>query len=89
MFMDEEVIYLLSRFPKHKKLLLDLYTNDEEFRSMCQAYYNSAITLEKFERNIMKGFKSRKEYERVYSDLESAIARSLNFFKETGTRNEK
>jgi hypothetical protein len=39
---------------------MDSYTNNEEFRSICQAYYNSAITLEKYERNVMKGFKSRK-----------------------------
>jgi hypothetical protein len=87
--MDEEIIYLLNRFPKHKKLLMDSYANNEEFRSMCQAFYNSAITIEKCERNLMNGFKNRKEYEGVYSDLESAIARSLKSFKEAGIGNEK
>lgn len=82
--MDEEVIYLLSRFPKHKKLLMDSYANNEEFRRMCQAYYNSAISLEKYEVNMMRGFKSRTEYERDYSDLENAISRSLKSFKEAG-----
>ena len=81
--MDEEVIYLLNRFPKHKKLLLESYTNDEEFRALCQDYYNSAITLEKYERKIMKGLKSRQEYERAYSDLENSIAVRLKTLKET------
>jgi hypothetical protein len=87
--MDEEVIYLLNRFPKHKKLLMDSYTNNEEFRGICQAYYNSAITLEKYERNMLKGLKSRKEYERIYLDLESEIATSLKSLKEAGKAGEK
>ena len=81
--MDEEVIYLLNRFPKHKKLLMESYTNNEEFRALCQDYYNSAITLEKYERKVTKGSKSRQEYERVYSDLENSIASRLKSFKET------
>jgi hypothetical protein len=80
--MDEEVIYLLNRFPKHKKLLMESYSNNEEFRTLCQNYYNSAITLEKFERHVTKGLRSRQEYEQVYLDLENSIARSLNTFKE-------
>ena len=81
--MDEEVIYLLNRFPKHKKLLMESYTNNEEFRALCQDFYNSAITLEKYERKVTKGLKSRQEYERVYSDLENSIVSRLKSFKET------
>jgi hypothetical protein len=81
--MDEEVIYLLNRFPKHKKLLMEWYTNNEEFRKLCQDYYNSAITLEKYERNVIKGLKSRPEYERLHSDLQNSIASRLKSLKET------
>ena len=38
---------------------------------------------------MTKGFKSQKEYERDYLDLESAIARSLKSFKEAGKGGEK
>jgi len=80
--MDDEVIYLLNRFPKYKRLLMDSYANNEAFRSTCQNYYNSVKTLEKCEHNMMKGAKSRQEYEQVYSDLENEILRSLKSFKE-------
>jgi len=30
--MDEEVIYLLDRFPQCNKLLMDLFTNSEDFK---------------------------------------------------------
>ena len=59
--MGETVIYLLNRLRKHKKVLMDLYTNDEEFRSMCQAYYNSAITLEKMPAKYDERFQSQPE----------------------------
>ena len=87
--MDEEVIYLLNRFPKHKKLLMESYTNNEEFRTLCQDYYNSAITLEKSEHKVAKGLKSRQEYERLYSDLENSIASRLKSLKETRQRREQ
>ena len=80
--MDEEVIYLLNRFPKHKKLLMESYANDEEFRTLCRNYYSSAITLEKYEHKVTKGTKSRQEYERIFSDLESSITRRLKTLKE-------
>jgi len=83
--MDEEVIYLLNRFPKHKKLLMESYTNDEEFRTLCQDYYKSAIALEKIERKMTKGLKSRQECEQAYSDLENSIALRLKTLKETRT----
>jgi hypothetical protein len=80
--MDEEVIYLLNRFPKHKKLLMESYANNEEFRTLCREYYNSAITIEKYEHKVTKGTKTRQEYERAYSDLENSIARRLKSLKE-------
>lgn len=62
---------------------MESYTNNEEFRALCQDFYNSAITLEKYERKVTKGLKSRQEYERVYSDLENSIVSRLKSFKET------
>lgn len=80
--MDEEVIYLINRFPKHKKLLVDLYSNNDEFKSLSQDYYNTAITLEKYEHNIVKGSKGRQEHETIYSDLENSIISYLHSFKD-------
>ena len=81
--MDEEVIYLLNRFPKHKKLLMESYANNEEFRTLCREYYNSAITIEKCEHKVTKGTKTLQEYERIFSELEKSIARRLKTSKET------
>ena len=80
--MEEEVIYLLNRFPKHKRLLMDSYANNEAFRNTCQTYYTTVKTLEKYEHNMMKGMQSRQECEQVNSDLENEILRSLKSFKE-------
>lgn len=80
--MDEEVIYLLNRFPKRKKLLMESYANKEDFRTLCREYYSSAIALEKFEHKVTKGTKTRQEYERIHSDLENAINRYLRSSKE-------
>jgi hypothetical protein len=87
--MDEEIIYLLNRFQRHKKLLVDLYSNDDAFKSLSQNYYNTAITLEKYEHNITKGSKGRQEHERIFSDLENSIIRYLKTHNDVKNKGEK
>lgn len=76
--MRDEVLYMLHRFPEHRKLILKAYDDNEEFKSLCHDFYVSAKTLTKYQHNTIKNLKAEVEYQRLFADLEKEIVGYLN-----------
>jgi len=76
--MNEEIIYMLDRFPKHRKIILNAYNTSDDFKSLCQDFYFSARTLENYKNDMIKNLKGELEYQRVFADLEKEIVQYLN-----------
>ena len=74
--MNEDVKYMMSRFSAYKEQILDAYETNEEFKSLCEDFYSSALILENYKKKILKDKKSELEYRKLFLDLENEI---LNF----------
>ena len=74
--MSEDIKYMLSRFSAYKKQILDAYETNEEFKSLWEDFYSSAMILENHKKKILKDKKSELEYRKLFLDLENEI---LNF----------
>jgi len=75
--MNEEIIYMLDRFPKHRKIILKAYNTNDEFKSLCQDFYSTARALENYKNDMIKNLKGELEYQRVFADLEKEIVEYL------------
>lgn len=76
--MGDDIIFMLSKFPSHRNLILDEYMNNEEFKSLCEDFYSTARTLETYQERMMSDVKNELEYRNVFQDLEKEIIRFLD-----------
>ncbi len=76
--MGDDIIFMLSKFPGHRNLILDEYMNNEEFKSLCEDFYSTARTLETYQERMMSDVKNELEYRNVFQDLEKEIIRFLD-----------
>ena len=75
--MSEDVKFMMSRFSAYKEQILDAYETNEEFKSLCEDFYSSALILENYKKKILKDKKSELEYRKLFLDLENEV---FNFF---------
>jgi hypothetical protein len=74
--MNEDIKFMMSRFSAYKEQILDAYETNEEFKSLCEDFYSSALILENYKKKMLKDKKNELEYRKVFLDLENEI---LNF----------
>ena len=84
--MTKDAQFMVSRFPAYKDKILEEYTRNDEFKSLCEDFYSSAISLNNFKTQVMKDKKSEQEYQKVFIELEVEI---LNFLLQPKPRNSK
>ena len=76
--MDEHVAFMLSRFPTHRSKIVDEYSNNEEFKTLCQDLHSSARMLEVRQKLLLSHSLTELEYRRLFLDLEKEIVRFLD-----------
>lgn len=76
--MNKSVTFLLSRFPTYRSRIIDEYSKNEEFKSLCDDLFISATALEERQRQLSIETQSELEYRRLFLDLESEFVRTLN-----------
>lgn len=72
--MDEEINFLLNKFPASRRKILSAYRQNEDFKILCHDFYTTAHVLEKLQLSIRKSIQGEIEYQRVFADLEKEIA---------------
>jgi hypothetical protein len=75
--MSEDIKFMLERFSAHKEQILDAYQTNEEFKTLVEDFYSSALALENFKRKILRERKSELEYRKLFLDLENEILNYL------------
>ena len=78
--MTQDIQFMMNRFPTFKDQILQAYENNEEFKSLCEDFYSSALILINSKNKVLKDRKSDLEYQKLFLDLETEI---LNFLSAT------
>ena len=76
--MNNEISFLLGRFPGFRDKILDEYTKNDEFRSLCDDFYSSARILEDKQKKLMNELRGELEYRRLFVELEQELAHFLD-----------
>ena len=75
--MRKVLDYILEKFPDQRPKIIDLYNNDDDFRSLCGDYLTTTETLEECRLNGIKDKKFENEFLRVHVELEKEIIHLL------------
>ena len=68
--MEDDVIFMLNKFPTYRSEILKAYMNNEEFKSLCEDFCSAVKTFENLQRKMIKDYKGELEYRKVILDLE-------------------
>ncbi len=75
--MRKVLDYILEKFPDQRPKIIDLYNNDDDFRSLCGDYVTTTETLEECRQNGIKDKKFENEFLQVHVELEKEIIHLL------------
>lgn len=76
--MDEEIKFMVSRYPAFRDKIIDAYKDSDEFRGLCDDFYSSSKILAGYREKVMKDINSELEYRKLFLDLESEILKFLS-----------
>ena len=74
--MSDDVKFMMDRFSAYKDQILEAYQSNDEFKTLCEDFYASALILENVKKKLLKDKRSELEYRKLFLDLEGEI---LNF----------
>ena len=78
--MTEDIRFAIARFPIYKERILKAYQHNEEFKSLCEDFYSSALILKNSKNKVLQDRKSDLEYQKLFLDLETDL---LNYLART------
>jgi hypothetical protein len=82
--MGREVKFMLDRFSDHQYQILYAYQTNEEFKTLCEDFYASALIVENLKKKLYSDKKSGVEYRSsLFLELENEICEFLRI-KNTG-----
>ena len=56
--MGEDIKFMMNRFLAYKNQILDAYQTNDEFKTLGEDFYSSALILENFKKKLLKDKKS-------------------------------
>lgn len=75
-FMSDDIRFIINRFPLYRDRIMKAYRDNDEFKTLCEDFYSSALILQNHKKKIMRAKESNVEYQKLFLDLETEI---LNF----------
>lgn len=84
--MDEEIKFMISRYPAFKDKILDAYKDSDEFKGLCDDFYSSSKILDGYREKVMKDINNELEYRKLFLELESEILKFLSSQRKQGRR---
>ena len=82
--MDEEIKFMISRYPAFKDKIIDAYKESDEFKGLCDDFYSSSRILEGYREKVMKDINNELEYRKLFLDLEGEILKFLSSQRKQG-----
>lgn len=74
--MRKELIHTIDRFPEYRVKIQDLYLVNEDFRSLCEDYFDCGEQLKKFKHQTLSDKLTEIECRHLFLELETEL---LNF----------
>jgi len=75
--MYKELDHMLDRFPHHRTRIIELYDNNEDFRSLCNDYLQCSLTLLKLKKEVRYDIRMENQYRVLNLDLEREVVHYL------------
>lgn len=75
--MQKELYNMLERFPEYREKILELFNNNEDFKSLCEDYLQCRNALGKYRDNVQEDTRSENEYCGLSHELEQEALRFL------------
>lgn len=82
--MDEEIKFMISRYPAFKDRIVTAYKDSDEFKGLCEDFYSSSKILEGYKEKVIKDINNELEYRKLFLDLESEILKFLSSQRKQG-----
>lgn len=82
--MSEDLQFMIRKFPSYRDRILQAYRENDEFKTLCEDFYSSALLLEAKKKAIINDRKTEVEYYKLFLDLESDVMGYLGIRKEEG-----
>ena len=79
--LDDDLVYVMQRFPERKSRIDKLYLNNEDFRLLCADYHVCVMTLEKMKADAGQRV-ALDEYKSLKLGLEKEILTYLDKFND-------
>ncbi|MBT1699539.1 hypothetical protein KK083_21755 [Fulvivirgaceae bacterium PWU4] len=71
--MSADIEFMIGRFPAYKERILSQYEVDEDFKTLCEDFYASALILRSQKKKRIKNKKNELEYQKLFLALETEI----------------
>ena len=70
--------FILSKFPDHRAKIMELYNQQEDFRTLCIDFLNTVQSLEECRKNSINDKEIEIEFSELFVDLEREIIRLIS-----------
>ncbi|MEJ1239550.1 hypothetical protein WBG78_15545 [Chryseolinea sp. T2] len=81
--MSEDIKFILNRFPSFKEEIIEAYTDNDEFKGLCEDIFTMTQTLERHERKLFSNQNHELEYRKLLLDLETELLKYLGKSRRT------
>ena len=68
--MHKELYNMLERFPEYRGNIIELFNSNEDFKSLCDDYWQCKNALLKFREHVLEDAQVENEYRQLCMDLE-------------------
>lgn len=76
--MEKELDYMIERFPSYRARLVELFGTNDDFRSLCDDYWQCHYNLFKLSGNLVKEARMENNYKMLSLNLEQEVLNFLN-----------
>jgi len=77
--MNKELDNIMERFPDQRRRIIDLFNNNEDFRTLCEDYWQSKQALLNSMSNKIEDTLLENEYSVLCLELEKEALRFIGF----------
>jgi hypothetical protein len=71
--MEKELDYMIEKFPQYRARLIDLFRQNDDFRSLCDDYWQCNYNMHKLAGNVVKEARIENNYRMLSLNLEQEV----------------
>ncbi|HYJ37528.1 MAG TPA: hypothetical protein VEV87_02885 [Chitinophagaceae bacterium] len=68
--MQEDLTHMIQKFPEYRTRIIDLYSSSDDFRTLCEDYYDSVKLFLHYHESVLNESKIENEYQLLCVELE-------------------